>query len=616
MRRVCAFLLGLLCSILLFTSVVSAQAPDGDFTYGFVPAPPLPAIDLVDPGLLEIDCIQNDGPSWPAGSFADHFGDPGATTTGGFYCTLQQNDPCTGAVPIPNPDPPPAEILGPCTGGSTGAQGWQMSFRASGCNAVILDITATQTDVAPGTVEDCEKGPGGEGGFDNTELTTGAGNEGAVTAIVLHLKKGTTLDPSGINFKPSNGPELNPLTVCRFLVTCENPAVETDTCDLKLEYIDGLEGSGQPVDNKVTQDGQSVVPSFVNRTIQKTALPPPATPCDQVPDQHGLGFSAQVIDSADYYDFAAGLITGPDPDQPASGGTHTVVTVEGVIPTVTMFECITVGPQVPLAQQPQGWQLATELTGPMVLTEVSVGGTALYALGNGPSVDGFDVTEIISPAKNAGREGFVSGVVLHLKKGTTIDELASNVPGTAAVIRIELTGEAPQGPTTEAVQLRPSNGLIGSGQSVDNKLTIAGASSVPCNIIPPATADVAISLSSGVTEARFIRGDANDDGKNNLADAVWILNGVFRNPPHVPAACEDASDANNDGTVDPVVDAAFIIAYQFTLGPQPPAPFPNCGADSLDVPVDIVTGLPDPLFPPPAPDDMLNCAPGSMSQCP
>jgi hypothetical protein len=58
----------------------------------------------------------------------------------------------------------------------------------------ITDVTVTQTDIAPGAVVDCEFGLGGRGGFDRTELTTGAGNEGAISLVVLHLKKGTTLD--------------------------------------------------------------------------------------------------------------------------------------------------------------------------------------------------------------------------------------------------------------------------------------------------------------------------------------------------------------------------------------------------------------------------------------
>ena len=357
MKRVCAFSLAASAALWLFTGVVSAQG--GAFQFGFAEAPSLPAPDLgptqdaFDP--MAFDCIENDGPDWPAGSLADHEGLPGATTLGAYYGTVEQLD---GGV-------------------TTGAQGWQMSFQASGCDAAILSVTATQTGIADGDIASCENGPGGSGGFDATELTSDppAGNAGAVHAIVLHLKKGTTLDPTASNAPPATGPEQNPVSVVRFLVTCNNPAVDGDTCDLTLAFVDGLAGSGQPIDNKVTQDGQSVVPAFANETITKTAMD---------------------------------IVIPPDPE--------------------------------------------------------------------------------------------------------------------------------------------------------------------------------------------FIRGDANDDGINNIADAIWILNGAFRNPPYVPAACEDASDANDDGFVDPIVEVAFILSYQFSAGMAPPPPFNGCGID-------------------PTPD-ALNCAPGSMTECP
>jgi hypothetical protein len=285
-----------------------------------------------------------------------------------------------------------------------------------------------------------------------------------------------------------------------------------------------------------------------------------------------------------------------------------VQTADGDVPATTLFLNITVGPSVPLPQQPQGWQLSLAVNGAADLTEVTVGGAALWAVGDGPNnLGGFDATEIVDPANNAGQRGFVSGVVLHLKKGTTLHQAEASAPvpggppGTVSALRIELSGQGPQGPGTDTAQLIHDNGLIGGGQPIDNKLTVEGGSLVPCNIIPPATVDVNIDFEAGVViiDAEFIRADPNDDGKNNLADAVWILNGAFRNPPHLPAACEDATDANDDCVADPIVDSAFIITYQFSSGLAPPSSFGTGGTCGTD----------------PTPD-ALNCAPGSMTQCP
>ena len=74
-----------------------------------------------------------------------------------------------------------------------------------------------------------------------------------------------------------------------------------------------------------------------------------------------------------------------------------------------------------------------------------------------------------------------------------------------------------------------------------------------------------------------MRGDGNVDGKVSISDAVWILNEGFRMGPASP--CQKAADANDDGTVDYIVDAAFIVMYLFESGSVPPAPFGACGVD-------------------------------------
>jgi len=206
-------------------------------------------VDASDP--LALDCIENDGPDWPAGSDS-RSGPPGTVSQGSYYCTLEQLDP--GTTP--------------------GAQGWQISFTATGCDAVVSGITVTQTEISPGNIASCEAGPGATGGFDSTELALpedNGGVAGAVSAVVLHFKKLTTLDATGSNTEPATGPEQNPVAVCRFLIAYTIPATEGDSCDVTLSYIDGLQSGGNPVPNKVTQDGQSVVPQVAQKTITVTA---------------------------------------------------------------------------------------------------------------------------------------------------------------------------------------------------------------------------------------------------------------------------------------------------------------------------------------------------------
>ena len=77
----------------------------------------------------------------------------------------------------------------------------------------------------------------------------------------------------------------------------------------------------------------------------------------------------------------------------------------------------------------------------------------------------------------------------------------------------------------------------------------------------------------------FIRGDANDDGGFNIADAIFILNALFvTGSPEI--SCKDAADANADGGNN-IADAIYVLTALFSMGPPPPAPHPACGAAEL-----------------------------------
>jgi hypothetical protein len=81
-----------------------------------------------------------------------------------------------------------------------------------------------------------------------------------------------------------------------------------------------------------------------------------------------------------------------------------------------------------------------------------------------------------------------------------------------------------------------------------------------------------------VTTVEFRRADSNFDGIVNIADGIWILNDLFQGGPTTTGVggCDGANDANGNGLID-AGDATFIFMHQFMNGPQPPAPFPDCG---------------------------------------
>ncbi|MDD5110578.1 MAG: alpha/beta fold hydrolase [Patescibacteria group bacterium] len=77
-------------------------------------------------------------------------------------------------------------------------------------------------------------------------------------------------------------------------------------------------------------------------------------------------------------------------------------------------------------------------------------------------------------------------------------------------------------------------------------------------------------------EYQFWRGDANSDGKFNIADAVVTLSHLFLNPDQ--AVCKDAADANDDNKVN-IADPIYALSYLFLGGPRPPDPFAVVGLD-------------------------------------
>ncbi len=74
---------------------------------------------------------------------------------------------------------------------------------------------------------------------------------------------------------------------------------------------------------------------------------------------------------------------------------------------------------------------------------------------------------------------------------------------------------------------------------------------------------------------RFIRGDANEDDRVGLPDAVAILEVLFRNRS---PACEAAADVNDDGALD-ISDPIRLLFHLFTSTGPILAPFPACGPD-------------------------------------
>jgi len=418
-------------------------------------------------------------------------------------------------------------------GGGTGAQGWSISLSAD--NAAITAITTDGTDANSLF----------SGGFKKSELTAKGtldcvGLNGAVSAFVLSFTEPITLPPA-----PSKA------SIAKVAVGGTIPAGGGSAT---VRYVEGCQGAGQPVSNNVTQDGNTVKPVLTSKTINLREI---VSFCNKALN---VGFSAATVSSPDAY---SGIVDGGSGLCDASGGEiRQCSTTEGDAGNFNIYANISSNNAGGGAQ---GWSLSIALDGDMDF------GPAGVTTNGAPGVDnnfsgGFKKTEIIDPnvAPNNGQRGLVSAIVLSFTEPKVLPPT-----GTETVLCINLVGSsAPAEGSDVSGSLRFLNGLKGAGQPVTNAITVEGGTR---NIDNLGTANVKITAClEPVRDCRFVRGNANDDAKVNIADPIWILNELFRAGP--ATGCPDAADANDDGMVDSA-DAVYLINHQFLAGPEPTAPY-------------------------------------------
>jgi hypothetical protein len=112
-------------------------------------------------------------------------------------------------------------------------------------------------------------------GFELTQLTSGPGNEGVISAVILSLSLPITLDPNE-----------TPHALLRVtLETTAPPAGQDET--YKIEFIDGLQGPGPPTDNIVVVGGLSIHPTLGSASVLVRGVYPDADG-DGVPDGYDI----------------------------------------------------------------------------------------------------------------------------------------------------------------------------------------------------------------------------------------------------------------------------------------------------------------------------------------
>jgi hypothetical protein len=187
---------------------------------------------------------------------------------------------------------------------------------------------------------------------------------------------------------------------------------------------------------------------------------------------------------------------------------------------------------------------------------------------------GFEKTELVDPRLNGGQEGVVSAVGFSFARPIVL-------PHTSEGVVLKLHGRllAPGGegegshPCLVRILEPGEPGLRGSGEPVMTVIAAFGETYLP------AITSVAVSVvvDPGGSFPRFLRGDADDSGDENITDGVYILRFLFRGG--TAPACLDAADADDSGGLE-ITDAVRLFNFLFLGGSAPPRPGPGaCGPD-------------------------------------
>jgi hypothetical protein len=235
----------------------------------------------------------------------------------------------------------------------------------------------------------------------------------------------------------------------------------------------------------------------------------------------------------------------------------------------------------------QAWSYAIRFDGSLLaVADFGIGSDAAAVKGgNGPD---FQVHDPLDENEDGTVDAVIAGAVVDLSKAQ--DAVLPLPDGTAVDIgRLVLRSAVaiPEGGNPQTTSLRFET-IEGNKKvsTIENLFTIDAQS-----VEPDISEAHSVTLTPGgvVAPGKFIRGDANDDRRVDIADGIWIILFLFYGGERKP--CMAAADANDDGRRD-IADALYIINYQLQpdaalrggpLAPPPPAPFPGCNTDP-DVP--------------------------------
>jgi len=506
---------------------------------------------------------------------------------------------------------------------SDGAEGWQLSLTVEGADLRYRDgdgnVTSDpknaryMTRSLPGrtleleTLFDHDEDAGTppvvdsirleEAGFNQTfSASHPDGRTGVVSAIVLTelgSNAGRTLPPRGTQ------------TVMRVTVEAVIPE---EPAPVVFHLEGGFKGPGLPVLNVVTYQTESI--NIENGLALEDCITPLRPPVRE--------FQLAVV--------PPGGAPHPVPEE----DTVHVVEVEPGVPSIHELDVILTTRNLPGTLGLEGWQLG-----------IAHNSCAEFRFYDSESPDrkiprdvtgdcgkannmtrGFEIETILDHDEDPGTPGVpetidlgsagfnrtfcASGVppfeyLRGMVNAVVLTELGSgagrNLAANRRSVLMKLLVEMPPVALGETAECRVffSDFLKGPGTQMANTFTYRNQS-----VEPTATQGLLLRVKGLPPVSDFIRGDANDDGKLNIADVIRI---IF-DPRVVPGLgteeidCTDAADANADLHLT-LADPIYLINWEFQVipnAPPPPFPFPECGKTEATT--------------------RESCRPGSVTRCP
>jgi len=401
----------------------------------------------------------------------------------------------------------------------TGADAWSVGVTAEGAQIAVI---TTQETVGASVNDD----PPGlrRGGFEHSELTSGPSNRGAISSVILSFAQAVTLPPSGA------------VTIAR--IEIQTPYPDTGRCRaVRLDFTDGLVGSGTAVLNRVHHDSGSRAPTL-----------------------ESCGFN--ICGSESSVEFELGFAGPCDSRVEDSPGRSVVEQIDCTL--TTRDNTLDVGARA--------WEVGMSAQGGSIVDITTLGTVGASETSDPPGLrrDGFEISEITTGVDN---EGAISAVVLSFTQLVTLPPA-----GTVTIARIAIEAPAPEGDRCTPVRVFYRDGLQGRGQPVNNSIAHGEFHVRP---VGPAFVDCTFEVCGKLPEESYPTFDCNGDGWFDLSDAVCHL-GILFGGRESAFRCPAAMDFNGDGHLD-VSDPIAALSHLFLGGPESPngsgcRSYPGCDA--------------------------------------